>query len=605
MEAAGEEEADGGIPLIGKSGAQFQNMLDRAGFKREDFRIANVLWCRPPNNHLLNQTYTADVLAHCHPYLEAEIERMRPRCILACGAVAARRVLPDIGVGIDDLRGYTHVYKFHDGTPTWVVGTVHPSRILRGQTSLTSVFIHDLTKAVEIARDGFSYLDTGFYSLDPTPAEALEWVGDFERAVSLGGVSHLSCDIETPDKDAAEDELEDPEEEETRDRSYTILRCGYSYHEGGVDGEAHVLSIPRGGPYTQIHRRLLAAGVDKLWWNKSFDVPRVVADGCALGGVQHDGMESWHVLNSDLRRSLGHVSSFLNPRLRMWKHLNLAQPAFYNAQDAYAADVNHLTTCRDLKKHGLWQVYEDQILALDPIWTAMSAAGMPIDAEKRFGFAVELTALQKDCRAQMQKVVPDGCRNLEPKQGYIRPPDLDAIRKTLGESEELVEHLFDAQEVTRCSRCQIIDPKKAHFRVLKRTPLPCGGAEKVTRIEGVSRWVRRQPFVPSPKQILAYQKLVKHSPIMDGRGDQRRPTTSAKAMSKLRAKYHSDPLYPLIQDDRKITKLGGNYIGWVVDGKLTGGFPVGKDQRVHTQITNAAKTLRTTSRSPNLQNMIR
>ena len=67
----------------------------------------------------------------------------------------------------------------------------------------------------------------------------------------------------------------------------------------------------------------------------------------------------------------------------MWKHTSSQQPAHYNAQDAYAADVNHLKVCRDLRKHGLWQVYEDQILALDPIWTAMSAAGMPIDAEKR------------------------------------------------------------------------------------------------------------------------------------------------------------------------------------------------------------------------------
>jgi len=318
----------------------------------------------------------------------------------------------------------------------------------------------------------------------------------------------------------------------------------------------------------------------------------------------------------------------------MWKHLNSSQPAFYNAQDAYAADVNHLKTCRDLHKHGLWSVYQDLILDMDPIWTAMSAAGMPIDAEKRFGFAQELTDLQRDCRQKMQEVVPDECRNFQPRQGYVRAPDLAAVRASLEEGEELVEHLFEAQTVKRCSQCRERAPKREHFKSklfkvcsvcsLKwtkkhkcqdYTPVvgeclgvetnPCATAIVISVQEGLLRWVRRQPFVPSPKQILAYQKVKGQAPVMEGKGEQRRPTTNAKAIKKLRAKYHDDPLYPLLLDDRKITKLGGAYIGWIKEGKLVGGFPVGRDNRVRAQFTNAPSTLRTSMRAPNLQTMVR
>jgi DNA polymerase I-like protein with 3'-5' exonuclease and polymerase domains len=111
------------------------------------------------------------------------------------------------------------------------------------------------------------------------------------------------------------------------------------------------------------------------------------------------------------------------------------------------------------------------------------------------------------------------------------------------------------------------------------------------------------PFSPSPKQILRYQEVVGHKPILDRMT--KRPTTDAKALVKLRAKYVSDPLYPMILDFRKADKLAGTYIGRYEDGKVVGGFKVGKDGLVHAQFTNAPSTLRTSMRSPNLQNLPR
>jgi uracil-DNA glycosylase len=295
FEALGKDEAAVGLPIVGATGLKVEEVFQRGGFKRNDFKIANSIWCRPPGNKLVREPYYEGALKHCAPYLDAVITEMRPRCIVAAGAVALKRLLPDVHVGIDAARGYVHPYTHPDGWTTWVVPTPHPARILRGQSALTLVIVHDLSRALDIARDGFSYLPLDFLTLDPTPQGAEQWVKLFELEHACRRVEHLSIDIETEDKGAAEDELdggvaaaarmhgilfEAPEDEEAfeaselDDRSYVILRCGYSYH---VNGVPRVLSMPWGGPYHQFHKRLCASTVDKVFWNKGFDVPRILA----------------------------------------------------------------------------------------------------------------------------------------------------------------------------------------------------------------------------------------------------------------------------------------------------------------------------------------
>jgi uncharacterized C2H2 Zn-finger protein len=565
-----DSQKDGNSPLDGKAGLQFRSLLRRGGFSADQFEVTYV-------NAAPEQTVP-------EPDLDAVCARVRPRCVLAGGVAAHARMLPGCPVGLYDARGY--VWRDEE-RGLWVVPTLAPASLVKGQTNQTIVFLHDLARALEIEQNDFEYLDTNFYSLDPTPAEALEWNKRFDS-----NVSHLSCDIETPDKDRSEDELEDTEAEEIKDRSYTILRCGYSYHD--ADGNPHVMSIPWGGPYEQVHKALLESDIDKLWWNKSFDVPRIAAAGITVGGTQHDGMESWHVLNSDLRRSLGFVSVFFNPRLGAWKHTSDAAPARYNAQDAYAADCNQLAIVKELKKHNLWDVYQQQVLDMDPIFTYMSAAGMPVDAEKRLESAKYLTELLDDLKSRMHAVVPREVCRVSPPEGYKTVP-----KDTTG----LEQRTFDAQTVVRCGRCGLVNPRKNHFQSYVRKVNPCAGAEKVTSQEGVVRWVKVLLFSPSPKQILRYQEVVGHKPILDRMT--KRPTTDAKALVKLRAKYVSDPLYPMILDFRKADKLAGTYIGRYEDGKVVGGFKVGKDGLVHAQFTNAPSTLRTSMRSPNLQNLPR
>jgi uracil-DNA glycosylase family 4 len=49
-EAPGVEEAGTGEPLVGPSGRLFNSMCSKAGLRREELSLANVLCCHPPEN---------------------------------------------------------------------------------------------------------------------------------------------------------------------------------------------------------------------------------------------------------------------------------------------------------------------------------------------------------------------------------------------------------------------------------------------------------------------------------------------------------------------------------------------------------------------------
>jgi uracil-DNA glycosylase family 4 len=561
LEAAGEHEEKEGRPLAGKSGFSFMRMLQRVGLKREDFRIHNTLSCRPPNNALRGAPYEEAAIRHCAPNLDATIARMQPRVIVAAGDVAFQRLLPDLhdqlkqhrpAMGLMDARGYTHwSEKYH----CWVIPTIHPAFILRGQTAFESVFIRDLLRAVEVAKEGYKAIDLSHMLLDPTPSVALEWARQFEIASAIDPDLWLAIDDETPWKGEDEEELDDEEADENR--PVQITRMGYAYGEG-----KHVLSIPWGGMYEAVHRRLLRTRAPKVAWNKSHDEGDIRALGYELNGAIHDGMIAWHVLHSDLRKKLGFVTPLLIPDMPMWKHRSRSDPAYYNGCDAFTEDVNMYRIVRLLKQHGLWPVYERHIVQLDAELAQMSARGMPVDEKRRWDAAVKLDGLLKGVREKMQTAVPDDLKPIQPKNGYVRPP---------ADTAGLVQVVIDGVLRKRCALCGVEGPAKPHFskkslavpgtpgrKKADRVPNPCFGATCVEQLEGTQRWARRLPFTPSPKQILAYMAARKHRPVMH-RG---KPTTDVKAIKKVMAKYSADELYPLILDYRKLQKLAGTYIGY-------------------------------------------
>ena len=121
-EAPGAEEDARGEPFVGQAGRLLDSMLGALGMTRtRDVYIANVLKCRPPNN----RTPEAGEAEACRPYLERQIDLIRPKLIVALGKSAASLLL-GTDATIASLRGRLHQYR---GVP--LIVTYHPAYLLR------------------------------------------------------------------------------------------------------------------------------------------------------------------------------------------------------------------------------------------------------------------------------------------------------------------------------------------------------------------------------------------------------------------------------------------------------------------------------------------
>lgn len=122
-EAPGADEDRQGEPFVGRAGQLLNAMLLAIGLERSTVYIANILKCRPPSNR---DPQPAEAAA-CTPYLQRQIELVRPRAILAVGRIAAQWLLQS-DESIGRLRGKVFHYGA-DRTP--LVITYHPAYLLR------------------------------------------------------------------------------------------------------------------------------------------------------------------------------------------------------------------------------------------------------------------------------------------------------------------------------------------------------------------------------------------------------------------------------------------------------------------------------------------
>jgi len=142
-EGPGADEDAQGEPFVGQAGRLLDSMLAAAGLARgREVYIANVVKCRPPGN----RTPLPDEAAACAPFLDRQIELIRPKLIVAMGKTAALRFL-DTEASLASLRGRLHRYR---DTP--LVVTYHPAYLLRNLPDKAKAW-EDLLYARRILRE--------------------------------------------------------------------------------------------------------------------------------------------------------------------------------------------------------------------------------------------------------------------------------------------------------------------------------------------------------------------------------------------------------------------------------------------------------------------
>jgi DNA polymerase len=120
-EGPGRDEDEQGRPFVGRAGKLLNDILKAIDFEREDVFIGNVVKCRPPGN----RTPASDEMDACLPYLNKQIELIKPKLILCLGKTAARGLLK-LNDSLGKMREKTH--RYGDAT---VVVTYHPAALLR------------------------------------------------------------------------------------------------------------------------------------------------------------------------------------------------------------------------------------------------------------------------------------------------------------------------------------------------------------------------------------------------------------------------------------------------------------------------------------------
>ncbi len=133
-EGPGGDEDRIGRPFIGKAGHYLDTWLKAVNLNRfKNCFISNIVKCRPPKNR---DPEIAESSA-CLPYLERQIDLLKPRIILTLGRISSQ-ILTGETAGIGSLHGRLFTYRNIPLLPTY-----HPSAVLRNQ-SLRSAVWEDL-----------------------------------------------------------------------------------------------------------------------------------------------------------------------------------------------------------------------------------------------------------------------------------------------------------------------------------------------------------------------------------------------------------------------------------------------------------------------------
>lgn len=128
-EQPGDQEDKAGRPFVGPAGRLLDKALAEAGIPRDDIYITNAVkhfkW-EPQGKRRRHKKPSAAEVAACRPWLEAELEMIRPRALVCLGATAAQSVFGKV-VRLHELRGRAVASPL----ASEVFVTIHPSAVYR------------------------------------------------------------------------------------------------------------------------------------------------------------------------------------------------------------------------------------------------------------------------------------------------------------------------------------------------------------------------------------------------------------------------------------------------------------------------------------------
>ena len=131
-ETPGNDEDLAGRPFVGPAGKLLDAALEEAGLDREQIYLSNVVkhfkW-EPRGKRRLHKRPSPSEIWACRPWLDAELEIVRPDAVVCLGATAAQALLGR-SFRVTQQRGRLQPSPL----ARLVMATVHPASILRAAT---------------------------------------------------------------------------------------------------------------------------------------------------------------------------------------------------------------------------------------------------------------------------------------------------------------------------------------------------------------------------------------------------------------------------------------------------------------------------------------
>lgn len=141
-EAPGYHETLQRRPFVGRSGQLFRKTLAEVGIDEKEVYITNIVKARPPENR---DPSIAEILAY-KPFLDREIELIRPQLIVTLGRFSMAKFLPE--VKISQVHGRLHKVTWNEST-LYILPMYHPAAALRS-TKMKESFVQDFGKINKI-----------------------------------------------------------------------------------------------------------------------------------------------------------------------------------------------------------------------------------------------------------------------------------------------------------------------------------------------------------------------------------------------------------------------------------------------------------------------
>jgi DNA polymerase len=129
-EQPGDQEDRAGKPFVGPAGQLLDDMMVRAGIPRDEVYVTNAVKHFKFEQRGIRRIHSkpsAREVSACRPWLEAEIETLKPDMIVCLGATAAQSLM---GSGFRVTQNRGEAITDTKWAP-WVMATYHPSALLR------------------------------------------------------------------------------------------------------------------------------------------------------------------------------------------------------------------------------------------------------------------------------------------------------------------------------------------------------------------------------------------------------------------------------------------------------------------------------------------